>query len=412
MAIGQTLPPPAVVFVNRFYAPDLSATSQMLGGIATGLAAAGFDITVVTSRQRYDDAAARLPRRESIAGVNVVRVWSTRFGRDQLLGRAVDYLSFYASTFFTLLWLLRRNSIVVAKTDPPLVSLVCAPAAWLRGAKLVNWLQDVFPEVAEVLGSGKWPRWLMHLLKVLRDATCRAAVANVVLGERMRERLVAQGLPAPRFTIIPNWADDRQIVPTPTSEARLRGELGWAGHFVVAYCGNLGRAHDYETLLEAAQLLRDDARLGFLVAGGGAGMVRLQAAVKERGLQAFRFLPYQPEAGLSDLLASADVHLVCLKPELEGLIVPSKLYGILAASRPALCWGDVDGETARELGRTGAGMAVAAGDAAGLAHAIRALQSSPNLRFDLGRRAREAFVARYTVGQSVAAWRRLLLAIT
>ena len=279
MAIGQTLPPPAVVFVNRFYAPDLSATSQMLGGIATGLAAAGFDITVVTSRQRYDDAAARLPRRESIAGVNVVRVWSTRFGRDQLLGRAVDYLSFYASTFFTLLWLLRRNSIVVAKTDPPLVSLVCAPAAWLRGAKLVNWLQDVFPEVAEVLGSGKWPRWLMHLLKVLRDATCRAAVANVVLGERMRERLVAQGLPAPRFTIIPNWADDRQIVPTPTSEARLRGELGWAGHFVVAYCGNLGRAHDYETLLEAAQLLRDDARLGFLVAGGGAGMVRLQAAV-------------------------------------------------------------------------------------------------------------------------------------
>ena len=134
--------------------------------------------------------------------------------------------------------------------------------------------------------------------------------------------------------------------------------------------------------------------------------------MKERGLQAFRFLPYQPEAGLSDLLASADVHLVCLKPELEGLIVPSKLYGILAASRPALCWGDVDGETARELGRTGAGMAVAAGDAAGLAHAIRALQSSPNLRFDLGRRAREAFVARYTVGQSVAAWRRLLLAIT
>ena len=406
--LGADTTSPHVVFVNRFYAPDLSATSQMLSGIAPELAANGFSVTVVTSRQRYDDASAHLPRQETVSGVRVVRIYSTRFGRQHLVGRAVDYLSFYASTFFALCGLLRPGSLVVAKTDPPLIALVCGPAAWLRGARVVNWLQDVFPEVAVVLGPGGLPRWLLAILARMRDTSCRHAAANVVLGERMRAFMQSRGVPASRLRIVPNWADEQRIGPAPALEANLRRAIGWADRCVVAYCGNLGRAHDYETLLAAAALLRDEPRIGFLMVGGGAGMVRLEAAVRSQGLEAVRFLPYQPEDALGDLLATADVHLVCLKPEMEGLVLPSKLYGILAAGRPAIFWGDPGGDVATELIAVRAGIAVAAGDAPALAAAIRKLATEPATRDELGANARRAFAAKYTRAHAAAAWRELL----
>jgi colanic acid biosynthesis glycosyl transferase WcaI len=399
---------PHVVFVNRFYAPDLSATSQMLTGIATALAADGIGVTVVTSRQRYDDAAAVLPTGERLAGVRVVRVYTTRFGRQNLAGRAIDYLSFYASTFVALCRLLDRGSIVVAKTDPPLVALVCAPAAAMRGARLVNWLQDVFPEVAEVLGQGGLPRWLLTALARLRDGNCRRAAANVVLGPRMRAFLLGRDVAPEKVCVIPNWADERRIMPVPSHAAGLRRSLGWDDRCVVAYCGNLGRAHDHETLLAAALALGDDPSVGLLMVGGGAGMAILRAEVEARGLGNVRFLPYQPEEALGDLLASADVHLVCLKPEMEGLVLPSKLYGILAAGRPAIFWGDPGGDVATELIAIGAGLVVRAGDGAALAASIRSLAGDPKARAELGARARSAFEANYTQARAAAAWVELL----
>jgi len=141
-----------LIFVNRFFFPDHSATSQMVSDLAFALAAAGFDVQVVTSRLRYDDPAAELPGREAIAGVQVHRVRTTRFGRHLLPGRALDYLTFYLSAAWRLFRLLRRGDVVVAKTDPPLISVPVGWVAGLRGARLVNWLQDLFPEVAAALG--------------------------------------------------------------------------------------------------------------------------------------------------------------------------------------------------------------------------------------------------------------------
>ena len=141
-----------VVFVNRYFHPDHSATSQMLSDLAFHLAARGWDVEVVTSRQRYDDARRSLPSRETVRGVDVRRVWSTRFGRGFLPGRALDYATFYVSAFFALLRRGGRDTTIVALTDPPLISVVAALAAMLRGATLINWTQDLFPEVAEALG--------------------------------------------------------------------------------------------------------------------------------------------------------------------------------------------------------------------------------------------------------------------
>src|SRR5690606_29000430 len=143
---------PRVVFLNRFFYPDLSATSQMLSDLAFGLAERGFDVQVITSRLCYDDPSARFPARETIRGVRVHRIWTSGFGRHNLWGRGIDYLSFYVSALRACRRTLKPGDILVAKTDPPMISVVGALAARLRGARLVNWLQDLFPEVAAAAG--------------------------------------------------------------------------------------------------------------------------------------------------------------------------------------------------------------------------------------------------------------------
>lgn len=404
VAIAATTAANKVVFVNRYYYPDVAATSQMLFDLSCRLAQRGVQVHVICSDQLYDDPAVKLPAIETIHGVRVHRVPTSRFGRDRLLGRAVDYASFYVTASMKLFSLLRRGDTVVAKTDPPLISIMAAAIAKLRAARLVNWLQDVFPEVASQLGANPLPAWLDHPLKKLRDHSLRVADTNVVLGSRMREHLQERRIPHGQIRVIENWADGEAVTPKAVTACVLRAQLGIAGKFVVGYSGNLGRAHEFETLLGAAERRRGDVDIMFLMIGGGAKMQQLQSAVTVKQLQNFRFLPYQPRELLAESLAAADVHLACLLPQLEGLIVPSKFYGILAAGRPTIFIGDTDGELARVIKAHRCGMAVAIGDVDALVDAIDHLRADQTVREQMGESARTLFVERYTVERATQQW--------
>jgi colanic acid biosynthesis glycosyl transferase WcaI len=393
-----------IVFANRYFYPDFSATSQILTDLAQRLAQCGLDVHVVCSRQLYEDPVAGLPARERAAGVEVHRVWSTTFGRQRLLGRALDYLSFYLAAGVKLLRLAARGDVLVMKTDPPLLSVVGAMAAACRGAQLINWLQDVFPEVALRLYRRRVPPWAQRGLLRVRDRSLRSARVNVALGGRMRDYLLSRAIPTGRVTVIENWASGFPRHPPAPGDSELRGRLQLSQRFVVAYCGNLGRAHEFETIVAAAARLQVDARFVFLMIGGGAGMAALKRRVEQCGLANFRFLPYQPREALFDVLAAADVHLACLRPELEGLIVPSKIYGILAAARPSVFIGDPDGELGRLLEAAACGVNVRCGDADSLARELKALQADPQRLQSMGDRARALFEERYTPEAAVSRW--------
>jgi glycosyltransferase involved in cell wall biosynthesis len=395
------------VFVNRYFDPDESATSQMLTDLTRSLATQGLRVRVVCSRQLYTDAGACLPRTEMRGGVEVERVATTRFGRARLAGRAMDYASFYAAAAIALWRHLEAGDVLIAKTDPPLIGVVCAAVARLKGARLVNWQQDVFPEVATRITPKFLPRWIDRLLKRGRDWSMRVADVNVLISPRMLEHYRARGIAPERLRVIENWAD-AAIKAQPPATSRLRRRLGLEHQLVVCYSGNLGRAHEFDTLAGAAELLRDDPRIVFLIVGGGARMAALETAVAERALESFRFLPYQPRAELSDSLAAADVHLVSLLPPLEGLILPSKLYGILAAGRPVAFIGDAEGDIARLLRESGAGVQVDVGAPAALAAALRQLRAEPALCAIMGERARAIFEQRYTLAHAVERWRAVL----
>lgn len=397
-----------IVFLNRYAPPDHSATSQLTGELASALAAEGHAVEIVAGRQLYDDRAARLAPQETVEGVPIHRVAGTRFGRGRLMGRAIDYASFYLAASCFLLRHLRRGDTVVAETDPPLVSVVAALAARARGARLVNWLQDVFPEVAAALGYRAGAGTPGRILRGLRNRSLRRAAANVALGERMADLVRTEVGCGVRVALIPNWADGAAIMPLARADNTLRAAWGLGQRFVVGYSGNLGRAHDTATVLDAARLLTRRTDVAFLFVGGGARRSELEATARREGLAGILFQPYQSRAELAASLSAPDAHLVSLHPALEGLIVPSKAVAAMAAGRPIVFVGDADGEIARLVARHGCGIAVPWGDGAALAAAVERLAADPDACAQMGARARQAFLAHYDKPHALAAWRDVL----
>lgn len=401
-----------IIFLNRYFYPDHSATSQILSDLAFALASRGNDVGVIASRLRYDNARDMLPADEVAGGVTISRVKSTTFGRHSTFGRAIDYGSFLLAARAQLIRQANERSIVVAKTDPPMLGAFVKGAALGRGAKLVNWIQDLFPEIADHAGVPLVLGPAGRVLRHIRDGALSDAVATVAVGERMAEILRNTGAPRPGTVhVIHNWADGTAIRPMNNLRNPVRDAYGLLGKFVVGYSGNLGRVHEFSTLLRAAAALKSDDNIRFLFIGGGRQLSTIQDALKEQQLNNVVLAPYQPRERLGESLAASDVHLCTLDPRFEGLVVPSKIYGIMAAGRPCIFIGDPDGEIARLISRGGFGTNIVAGNVDGLVEAIRRLSESSPLRVEMGSAARALFDAEFDMPIAISKWGRLLQSV-
>ncbi len=397
-----------VLLLNQFFHPDLSATSQLATDLAEDLASAGLEVTALASRGSYL-GGERLPARGRHRGVDIVRVRATSLGKRTLLHRAVDYASFYVASSLALARLPRQD-VVVALTTPPLIAATGLVARALRGSRLVYWVQDLYPDVAVAFGALRPRSPAARVMAAISRAVLRRADRVVALGEEMRARCLAAGTPPERAVVIPNWSDAEAVRPVPSGENPLRARLAEGARVLVMYSGNMGRGHDLSTLLAAARLLwrRNDIR--FVFAGEGAR--RADAEEAARTLPNVRFAPYQPRERLGEALSAADLHLISLSPELEGLIEPSKLYGVMAAGRPALFVGPAGSEVARTILREGCGMTVDNGDAGGLALAIERLADDEAARAHMGALARRALEEKYTRSVATARFLRVLAELT
>lgn len=406
---GDPSEPRKVILLNRFFYPDESATSQLLTDLAFDLAGRGIQVRAIASRATQ--SAGLLPKAERRGPLVISRVTAAASKSRSMLGRLAEYASFYPGAFLALWRVTRRGDVIVAKTDPPLISVVAMLVARAKGAKLINWIQDLYPEVAAELDTPFMSGILGRLLAGLRNAALRSTRTNVAIGSRMAERLRDLGTPARSITVIPNWSDENTILPISAKQSASRKSWGLGpSDFVVGYSGNLGRAHEVETIVGAAMLLRDRPSVKFLFVGRGQQHQRLQQLIAQEKLTSFIFKPHQPREALADTLAAADVHWVSLRPELEGLIVPSKLYGILAAGRPVLSVCDLDGEVSRVVRDYDCGFIVSPGRSDVLASTIERLADDPSLRDDLGRAARRASETAFRKSTALAEWSRVISA--
>jgi putative colanic acid biosynthesis glycosyltransferase WcaI len=384
-----------ICFFNRSYWPDQAATGQLLTELAGDLVDRyGHEVTVVAGRplMAADGHAApgrrALVTRERHEGVDILRANGTRMRPRRFAARAANYVSYVGAASIAGLRV-GRQDVVVSLTDPPVVGLTALWTARRAGARFVYLCEDIFPEVA-VLLEDFHSATLNASLDRMNRYLFRRADAIVALGDRMRRRLVEEkGADPARVHVIHNWADCEAIVPGPKDNPFARANL-LVDRFVVMHSGNVGLAQNLEVLIEAADRLRSRERLIFAVVGDGSKRTALEAMAAARGLSNVRFFPYQPKALLHDSFAAADAFVVSLKSGLEGFIVPSKVYGILAAGRPYIAATDASAEPAVIARDAGCGLVAAPGDAAALADAIVAMHDNPAETREMGLRARRA----------------------
>jgi colanic acid biosynthesis glycosyl transferase WcaI len=398
--------PLRILVLNQYFHPDQSATSQLLTELCEDLAE-HHEVYVVTGRPSYNPTETTASRgmvsRENHGRVRVARVWSTSFDRAHLSKRLLNYGTYLLTSCIGALSI-GSPDVVVALTDPPPIGLIGALTGRLRRSPFVLVTKDIFPDVAIRMGK-LHNRGVIRLLRRVSATLFENADKVVSIGRDMDRRLAELGVPPAKVETIHDWADGRLIRPLPAPSG-LRRANGWEGKFVVMHSGNVGLSQSLDTVVEAADLLRDRPEILFAVVGEGASKSPLQQEGARRRLDNLVFLPYQPKASLAESLGAADVHLVSLKRGLAGYIVPSKVYGIMAAGKPFIAAVEKGSEPAMIVEEHGCGVLIEPGDPVALADAVVRMAGEP--LEEMGRRGREAFERAYDRPIATAAYRELL----
>ena len=373
-----------VLLFNEYYPPDTSATAKMAALVAETLATR-HDVTVVAGLPSYDPEEYypyTLLRRDVRNGVKVERVGSTAYPRHKMRRRVANYLSYLALAVPRSIAL--RPDVVLAMTDPPIAGIAGAFVARAVRRPFVYNIRDLYPDMAtggDIVRPSKWvERW-----EKLHRRALKHAARVIVLGDDMRERIIAKGVPAERIAVVRDGSTSSASMPDRCD--RVVQELRCGFPFVAIHAGNLGFYGAWNTLLKAAELLRDKGA-GLVFVGDGANRAALEAAADSTAN--VRFLPFRPAAQIPHVMAAGDVHIVTIRRGLEGVVVPSKLYSILAAGRPLLVVAPEECDAARIAVEFGCGVVADPDDPGAVASAISSLSGDAARLADMGHRARDA----------------------
>ena len=364
----------SILFINRVYPPEDGATGRVLEHMAKGLVKEGWKVSVLTTSGGTSRSGTTFSD-----GVKIIRVGGL-FSKRSLISRALGY-ALMIPMFFFKATLLPRFDFIVTKTDPPMLLLIAPLLRLIKGSRLIHWAQDLYPEVAVELGVFKSGGAMTQFLFFVSSLAMRMHERVIVVGRCMVKRVLARGILPERIAVIANTGVEQDIVPVEHASNPFRRKYGLEGYFVVEYSGNLGRAHEFETVIQAARRLEHagENKILFLVIGGGPGRAEFMAQVGELGLKNVRFLEAQSAVQLGESLAAADAHLVTMKTAMEGLVVPSKFYGVLAVGKPCLFVGPAGSEVACVISEFGVGAVISPGDVSELVTTILKYRNDPQL---------------------------------
>ncbi len=376
-----------ILLLNQFFWPDSAATSQLLTDLARGLAERGHEVHAICADPGY-----ALQDETNPPQAQIHRIPSVRFVRGPL-GRVASYASFFQGAIWRGVRV-PRPDIVVTLTTPPLLSLVGNLLKLLRGAKHFIWEMDVYPDVAVDLQYVPAGGIFDRVVGAIADCSRKRSDGILALGACMRDRLLKRGLPAAKIFVAENWADSSVISPAPWPVA--------AAPLTLLYSGNLGLAHEVDTITQAMTVLKDDGQFRFVFAGGGARRKPLEELCRERRLPSVEFRSYSSRMTLGESLGAGHIGLITQQQACLGSVVPSKVYGLLAASRPVLFIGPKESTVARIIKRFDCGWQVECGDASSLLALLRTLADNRTIVEQAGYRARQAFLQHYDMRHGVS----------
>lgn len=372
-----------ILLLNEYYPPDTSATAKMAAQVAETLARR-YQVTVVAGRPSYDPEEFyrfALLRRDTRNDVAVERVGSTAYSRHHMRRRVANYLSYLALAVPRALTI--RPDVVLAMTDPPVAGIAGAWIARLAGRPFVYNIRDLYPDMAIGGDIVRPSRWVKGWERMHRGAL-KQADRVIVLGDDMRDRIIAKGVRPERVVVVRDGTSLPASAPEQSDPVVQEIRSGFP--FVVLHAGNLGFYGAWGTLLEAAKILGEEYT-GLVFIGDGANRTALETAAAD--CANVRFLPFRPVEQVPHVMMAGDLHVVTVRRGLEGVVVPSKLYSILAAGRPVLAVAAATSDAARIVVESGCGLAADPDNPAAVAAAIRTLRSDPARLAEMGRRARE-----------------------
>jgi glycosyltransferase involved in cell wall biosynthesis len=400
--VSRCGPPRArIVVISQFFGQDQSAVGQFLADFASGASEAGHDVRVICGANDYasDEVAARGGNRHRKPSTNNDREWpaeqpavdvewvKTAAFSQNSSKKLLSYATFYAGAVWKALRI-PKPDIVVTLTAPPGLAWIGWLLQRIRGCRHVTWEMDVYPDIAVSLGM-TFAGWTAGLF----DFPRRRADAVIVLGDCMKARMLRHGVAEARIAVAENWADGRMISPLPFPDCPpLR----------ILYSGNLGLAHDIVTIRGVMERLAGNPDICFDFAGGGLERGKLMDFCREHGMTNASFRGYARQQDLGASLAECHMGLITQKSETLGCVAPSKLYGLMAAARPALYIGPAAATPALLIQRFNCGWHFECGDEAGVMALLLRLLDHPEEIHAKGQNGREAFQQNYDKPAGVA----------
>jgi putative colanic acid biosynthesis glycosyltransferase WcaI len=373
--------PVRVLLLNLYYPPDTSATAKMAQTVVAALAEK-HDVTVLCGRPSYDPTTRRpwrLFQSERSGRVRILRVGSSDYGRTLMKKRVFNYLSYVFLAVPRALLL--PCDVILAMTDPPFEGIVGAFVAMLKNKPYVYNIRDLYPDMA-VGGSIVKPGLLARVWEKLHRWALRRATRVVVLGDDMRNRILAKDVEPSTVVVVRDGAEIAPAeAPAPALDAEVVRAIRGNFRFVLLHAGNLGFYGAWDTLLSGTASLAAEG-VGLVFVGDGAQRFRLETAAAQ--IPNVRFLPFFPAGKISSVLAAADAHIITIKRGLEGVVVPSKMYGILAAGKPIVAVAHRECDVASLGEAKGFSISADPDDPAGFAQLVRQLSQNPAKLHEMG----------------------------
>lgn len=434
-----------IVLLNQAFHPDVVATAQMGKDLADALVRRGHTVTAVASRSIYGKSGAVLPKSDDVAvagapnPIHIRRVGASLFGKASIAARIADFALFYLLATLKVLFL-KKPDVIICYTTPPFIALVGLLCKWLRGSRAIYWVMDLYPDLPIACGVMKEKALPTRLFERLNRFLLKHSDIDVVLGRCMQDRVLSKGTPASKVVHIPVWSDLAPPLPdgggrgvglpsappplpaaevsresssvtqgaSPASSNPFRQLWNPTQACLVMYSGNFGLGHDASTICDAMLRLKDDASIQFVFVGGGKRRKEVESFIAQHNLTNATYRDYVPREQLNDSLAAADLHLISLKEGVEGIMVPSKLFGIMAIARPSIFVGNPTSEIARVLAESDSGLTIREGQGEALANAIRDLAHNLQRRTAMGQRAAAALAGHYDMQTACRMWCELI----
>ena len=399
-----------VVILNQYYVPDVASTGHLLHELAVELVELGFEVEVLTGRPSYGppETWQECPLKEVVDGVKIRRLKVARFDKNFLPGRAFNYLTFVIPMILSVLLKSRRDTVYLYTTNPPFLGAIGWFVSLFRTHHYVTLLHDAYPQMGVWVGTFKKGSFIDRAWMALNRRKYRRTQEAIVLCSAAKELVVdAYPIASEHIHVIPNWADGEDLFPIPKEESEIARDNDLIDDFVLLYSGNMGLYYDFDTVLGAAELLKDEP-FKLVLAGGGGKRNAIEKHVKEHGLDNVVMMPYQPFEKLNEALNSCDASLVTIAEGIEGISFPSKLYTSLAVGKVIIALSEDWSELRQIVETNHCGIWSALGDSEGLAEKIRELIHDKATSAAMAKSARKVFEAGYTRGVCAAKYAEVL----